>query len=30
MDARSIRSAVARLFRPQLPGTTRTVRVAVE
>ncbi|GAA4080252.1 glutamate-cysteine ligase family protein [Nocardioides kongjuensis] len=30
MDARSIRSAVARLFRPQLPGSTRTVRVAVE
>ncbi|TQK73109.1 glutamate-cysteine ligase family protein [Nocardioides sp. SLBN-35] len=30
MDVRTLRPAVARLFRPQLPGSTRTVRVAVE
>lgn len=30
MDAGSIRPHVARAFRPQLPGSTRTLRVAVE
>ncbi|MBM0124357.1 glutamate-cysteine ligase family protein [Pimelobacter simplex] len=30
MDARTIRPHAARLFRPRLPGSTRTTRVAVE
>ncbi|HWJ11380.1 MAG TPA: glutamate-cysteine ligase family protein [Nocardioides sp.] len=30
MDARTIRPEVARLFRPRLPGGSRTTRVAVE